>query len=172
MSFRIESDKYEAAYADFLREIREAIQKTFAEESERGLTQADLAAELDVHPSIVSRRLAGAGNITLRTISDLYTAMGREPLSNFLCPASREVAVRNERSPTVVNGTLNVVLVVQMHGAMSALPSFSFPALNFDQNFQIVGGPQSRPTAFSSVFSSSVNSQKVIDSTIEELING
>lgn len=85
MSFRIELDKYDEAYGHFMREIRSAIQATFAQEAERrNLTQADLAQELNVNPSVVSRRLSGSGNVTLRTICDLYTAMDREPLSNFL----------------------------------------------------------------------------------------
>lgn len=84
MSFQIELDKFEEAYGHFMRDIRLAIQRTFAEEAEsRNLTQADIANELETDPSVVSRRLNGAGNVTLRTICDLYTAMGREPLSNF-----------------------------------------------------------------------------------------
>lgn len=88
MSFQIASDKYEDAYARFLRDIRIAIQQTFEEEAKaRSLTQADLARELDVAPSVISRRLSGVGNVTLRTISDLYVAMGRQPLA---CFASRD----------------------------------------------------------------------------------
>ncbi len=89
MSFRIELDKYEEAYGHFMREIHSAIQATFAQEAElRNLTQADLAQELNVDPSVISRRLSGGGNVTLRTICDLYTAMGREPLTNFLVQGS------------------------------------------------------------------------------------
>lgn len=85
MSFQIELDKYDEAYGHFMREVRAAIQETFRQEEERrNLTQSALACELKVDPSVISRRLSGSGNVTLRTICDLYTAMGREPLSNFL----------------------------------------------------------------------------------------
>ena len=84
MSFQIELDKYERAYGRFLHKIQTAIQQTFAQEEEgQGLTQGDLARELNVDKSTISRRLNGSGNITIRSISDIFTAMGREPLSNF-----------------------------------------------------------------------------------------
>jgi transcriptional regulator with XRE-family HTH domain len=73
-----------------LERIQEAIQVTFEEErSKRGLSQVEIARELDVDQSVVSRRIHGGGNITLRTISDLYTAMGREPLANFRPPVNK-----------------------------------------------------------------------------------
>jgi len=84
MSFQIDLDKYERAYGHFLHKIQSSIQQTFAEEEEeRGLTQSDIARELKIDKASVSRRLNGTGNVTLRTISDLFTAMDREPLSNF-----------------------------------------------------------------------------------------
>jgi len=67
-----------------MRKIREAIQETYEQQrSSANLTQAAIAAKLDVDRSTVSKRLAGEGNITLRTLSDLYYAMGRLPLENF-----------------------------------------------------------------------------------------
>ena len=93
MSFRIDLDPYDEAYGHFIEKIQAAIQKTFSdEEAARCLTQAEVARELNVDPSVVSRRINGSGNITLRTISDLYTAMGREPLSNFEPPAKAYIA--------------------------------------------------------------------------------
>ena len=81
------------SFARFLGKIREAIQRTFAEEAERGLSQKEIADTLGVDQALISRRLNGPGNITLRTLSDLYTAMGREPLSNFVCPRSQMATV-------------------------------------------------------------------------------
>jgi|SRR5580658_1432315 transcriptional regulator with XRE-family HTH domain len=88
MLFQIEeSDRFESAYADLLERIQNALQQTYHEEQEaRGLTKTAVAAALGVDLSVVSRRLNGIGNITLRTISDTYTAMDREPLSNFVAP--------------------------------------------------------------------------------------
>ena len=86
MSFQIDLDPFERAYAHFSRRVREAIQQTFAEEADDGLTKKELSETLGVDAALVSRRLNGPGNITLRTLSDLFTAMGRDPLSNFVCP--------------------------------------------------------------------------------------
>ncbi|MPQ73269.1 helix-turn-helix domain-containing protein [Acetobacter senegalensis] len=83
MFLRIESDKFELGYARFLRRIKLAIQETFEEQKNEGVSQSSIAAELDVDRSVVSKRLSGSGNVTLRTISDLFIAMGREPLENF-----------------------------------------------------------------------------------------
>ena len=86
MSFQIVHDPFDQAYVRFSLRIREAIQKTFNEESQNGLTQREIADALGIDESAVSRRIHGPGNITLRTLSDLYTAMGRIPLSNFEMP--------------------------------------------------------------------------------------
>lgn len=102
MSFQIESDKFESSYASFLNRIREAIQATYTEQVAEGHTRASIAAELEVDRSVVSKRLSGAGNITLRTISDLYVAMGRIPLENF------EPHVRFESSVTHAQGSFDV----------------------------------------------------------------
>ena len=98
MLFQIEeSDRFESAYADFLERVQNAMQQTYCEEQEaRGLTKTAMAAALGVDLSVVSRRLNGIGNITLRTISDTYTAMNREPLSNFVPP--RNAVEENDAS--------------------------------------------------------------------------
>jgi transcriptional regulator with XRE-family HTH domain len=110
MLFQIESDRFESAYADLLERIQNAIQQTYHEEKEaRGLTRTAIAEALGIDLSVVSRRLNGGGNITLRTISDTYTAMDREPLSNFVPPrapiqedeerhTSKETETRLEKS--------------------------------------------------------------------------
>ena len=88
MSFRIELDPYEKAYARFQSHIRDAIQRTYEAAARDGLTQKELAETLDIDAALISRRLNGPGNVTLRTISDLFTAMGSEPLANFVAPAT------------------------------------------------------------------------------------
>lgn len=42
---------------------------------ERGWTQRDLAARLQVHPSVISRRLKGEENVTLDWVCDFARAM-------------------------------------------------------------------------------------------------
>ena len=83
MSFQIDLDKYSKAYGRFMREIQAALQQTYEEEARQGLKQAHIAKELKVSGGVVSRRLNGSGNSTLRSVCDLYTAMGRQPLANF-----------------------------------------------------------------------------------------
>lgn len=86
MSFQIDLDPFELAYAQFVANVRDAIKQTYTEGVADGLTQREIAETLGIDAALVSKRLNGPGNITLRTLSDLYTAMGREPLSNFVCP--------------------------------------------------------------------------------------
>ena len=84
MSFQLGLDKFEKAFGHFMREVSVSISETFKQEAEaRGLTQTDIARELGIDASVVSRRLAGGGNLTLRSVCDLFTAMDRSPLSNF-----------------------------------------------------------------------------------------
>jgi len=83
MFLQTESDKYELGYARFLRRVRTAIQMTYEAARAEGLNQSAIAAELGVTPSVVSKRLAGAGNMTLRSVSDLFIAMGSEALEHF-----------------------------------------------------------------------------------------
>jgi len=83
MFLQIESDKYELGYARFLRRVRSALQMTYEAARANGFNQTTIAAELDVTPSVVSKRLSGTGNMTLRSVSDLFVAMGYEALENF-----------------------------------------------------------------------------------------
>ncbi len=79
----LERDRYESAYAAFLTSILDAVQRTFAEEQKRGLTLVKLSENLGLSEQLVRRRLKGQGIMTLRTICDLYIAMGRQPFDNF-----------------------------------------------------------------------------------------
>jgi len=110
MSFQIALDKYERAYGALARAVQAALQATFTEEArDRGLTQADVARELNISPSVVSRKLNGSGNATLRSVSDLFTAMGREPLSGFHPPPGKY-----ERTPDamLIMGSQNIPTIL------------------------------------------------------------
>lgn len=124
MSFQIGLDDYELIYAHFSRQVREAIQKTFDQEAANGLSQKEIAENLGVDESLVSRRLNGPGNITLRTLSDLYVAMGREPLSNFVVPSAVYIVSAststNAQSPFIPDGTVRPVSIVGSNGGMLA----------------------------------------------------
>lgn len=49
-----------------------------------GLTQDDLACALDVDKSLISRRLNGSENLTLKTLSHMGSAMGCRLTINFV----------------------------------------------------------------------------------------
>ncbi|MCT6855894.1 MAG: hypothetical protein M3Z59_05720 [Bombella apis] len=82
--FPIKSDKFSFNYARFLRKVRDAVQHTYEEEQkENGITHEYIAEQLGLTRSTVTKRLQCEGNLTLKSLSDLYVAMGREPLENF-----------------------------------------------------------------------------------------
>src|SRR3712207_3758349 len=54
------------------RELHRALRQM---EEKEGLTQADIARRLGVHPSVVSRRFNGTANLTLEILADLSRAM-------------------------------------------------------------------------------------------------
>lgn len=84
MAFKIEMDKYEEAYGAFLRDIRQAVQLAWLEESTRtGKTLTDLGRDLGMPMSMVMDLLSGTDTMFLSHISNFYTALGREPLDNF-----------------------------------------------------------------------------------------
>jgi hypothetical protein len=97
MLFQIEeADRFESAYADLLERIQNALQQTYHEEQiAHGITKTAIAGILSIDLSVVSRRLNGIGNVTLRSISDTYTAMNREPLSNFIPPGAPGLQITN-----------------------------------------------------------------------------
>lgn len=103
MSFQIALDKYERAYGALVRAVQAALQSTFAEEAnDRGLMQADLSRELDISPGVISRKLNGSGNSTLRSISDLFTAMGRE------LPQDPVPHYNNEKPQPLLGNRINI----------------------------------------------------------------
>jgi transcriptional regulator with XRE-family HTH domain len=60
---------------DLRAELQEAF---FSEKKERGLTQQDVAKQLNVHRSVVNRHLTGEENLTVRKAAEIAKAMGRE----------------------------------------------------------------------------------------------
>jgi hypothetical protein len=126
MYFQIDVDPYEANYAHLLERIQIAMQTTFAEEHAlRSLMQADIARDLSIDQSVVSRRLNGGGNVTLRSISDFYTAMGREPLENFrpLQRARRSIAAASTTNPQ--NTVIDIRRPVRQQGTIISNPCFT-----------------------------------------------
>ena len=79
MSYRIQLDPKRRKASRFIEKVRVALVSAFEEEHlENGLTQEALAEKLGVHKSIVSRRLRGKANLTLRSIGELAWALDRD----------------------------------------------------------------------------------------------
>jgi hypothetical protein len=70
-----------------------------------GLSQEDLAAALDVDKSLISRRLNGSENLTLKTLSYMGTAMGCRLSISFVPYAMVGIGNTYTSTPsTVVTG--------------------------------------------------------------------
>ena len=131
MSFQIELSKKARAYATLVREVQASLQETFAEEaSSRGLTQADIARELNLDESVISRRLNGSGNFTLRTISEMFAAMDREPLSNFLPPEAK--AVSHQMTTDLPSSGEVIRIILDIISGVSKVPLSEWNITNKD----------------------------------------
>ena len=62
-------------YYDNLHTAYNNMLSAFSNRSEQGITQDDLAARLNVDKSLISRRLNGRENLTLRSLSYMASAM-------------------------------------------------------------------------------------------------
>ncbi|MBY3136288.1 helix-turn-helix domain-containing protein [Rhizobium laguerreae] len=72
MSYFLELDPKEEAVADLVSKVGKTLQRSLVE---RGISQNDLAARLDVHRSHVSKSLSGFNNLTLKTIAEFCWAI-------------------------------------------------------------------------------------------------
>jgi transcriptional regulator with XRE-family HTH domain len=103
-SFRIAVSPSKRVAGRFIALVRRELLKAFAEEKAcRGLSQADIAREIEVHRSVINRELRGLADITLGRVGELAYAMGRRPVLTLERIAlSREVNI----SPQVSNVTV------------------------------------------------------------------
>lgn len=80
MSFKFSMSRKDRIASRFLGQLHAAFSNAGVEaKKERGLTQKQIAAELNVDKAAVSRILKGIGNPTARTIGELAAAMGYRP---------------------------------------------------------------------------------------------
>lgn len=72
------------AAARFIGSVRRAIQKAYVEEQrKRGLSQSDIARELQVHRSVINRELRGFKDLTLGRVAQFAWVLGRKPTFNL-----------------------------------------------------------------------------------------
>lgn len=114
-SFRLGIKPSKRAGARFINKARNKLQLALLRSEERGTRQADIAREIGVHRSIISRELRGEANLTLGRFAELAHAMGGEPQIDILFPENEIgrnapfgtfVHPFNEKSPTKAAGTI------------------------------------------------------------------
>jgi transcriptional regulator with XRE-family HTH domain len=80
-SFQITITPSKRAAGRFISHVRRAIQKALAEEEKkRGITQSQIAREIGVNRSVISREIRGHKDLTLGRIAELAWALGRKPV--------------------------------------------------------------------------------------------
>jgi transcriptional regulator with XRE-family HTH domain len=79
MSFLFDIGKRRRKAGRFIGQVRRELVKAFTEEQQaRDLTRDELARELGVHKSVITRRLNGSANLTLRVVAEMADALGRD----------------------------------------------------------------------------------------------
>lgn len=103
-SYQISLTPHKRAAGRFIAMVRREIQKALAEEqAKRGTTQASVAAELGVNRSVIHRQIMGLENLTLGTVGEIASALGREPLFSIFpqspAPGSNKGPIHAGTSP-------------------------------------------------------------------------
>jgi hypothetical protein len=84
---------------------------------ETGLTQDDLAGRLGVDKSLISKRLNGSENLTLKTMSFMGTGMGRYLLVSYL--PYDQVGMTNYFTTTPLHTNTGTVATTTVSAAMN-----------------------------------------------------
>jgi plasmid maintenance system antidote protein VapI len=106
-SFRITISPTRRAAARFVTHVRRSLQQALVEENRRhGLTQSDIARELDVHRSVINRELRGEKDITLGRVAEIAFALGRKPVFALPQRQQREGVNTPQFKPPVITTTI------------------------------------------------------------------
>lgn len=85
MSFKLGLNPRDKASGRFISKTHRALSNAAALQMQRNsVSQKDIAAQLDLDKSTVSKTLNGEANLTLKTISDFSWALGMRPEINFI----------------------------------------------------------------------------------------
>ena len=77
-SFTDKTDNRRAVYLNLASSIESQLRSAYERQNEEGLTtRADIARKLDVHRSVITRRLTGGQNMTVESIADMVWALGQ-----------------------------------------------------------------------------------------------
>ena len=100
-SIRIPPSVFWDDYYETLHAAYYAMRTAFAES---GMAQEELAERMGVDPSLISRRLNGSENLTLKTMSHMGTGMGRR-LTLAFCPYD-QLGMSNYHYPTAMHSNV------------------------------------------------------------------
>ncbi len=90
MSYQLKISPRQRKAGRFIATVRRQIQKAYSEEKAAGhVNQSRIAKEIGVSRSVVSRRLRGLQNLTIRSIADLAWALDREIVFELRRPGTR-----------------------------------------------------------------------------------
>lgn len=112
-SFQISITPSRRAAGRFVTAVRRAIQRMYSEENKkRGIKQSDIAREIGVHRSVISRQLHGREDISLARVAEFAFALGRRAVIDFpeiVAPAGSNIdLVKIHSSAEVTAGEANV----------------------------------------------------------------
>lgn len=79
MSYRIAISPRRRKVIRFIGGVRDALVNAYLDEKKNnGLTKQELADRVGVNKSVITRRLNGSANLTLRSIAEMADALGRD----------------------------------------------------------------------------------------------
>ena len=106
-SFQIIISPSRRAAAQYVNDVRRELQKAYVEaKNKTGITQSEIAREIGVHRSVISRQLRGREDISLGRVAEFAYVLGLEPHFELRAPnVPMGVNIRNETSATEINIT-------------------------------------------------------------------
>lgn len=120
--FRLGIKPTRRAATRFVSKARRKLQQAVVYGSGHGISQSDVAREIGVHRSLISRELRGEANISLGRFAEIAAALGGEAEIDIVFPneqIGRNVpisgnAAKPQESPAHTSGTMvtNAKLVV------------------------------------------------------------
>jgi hypothetical protein len=99
-SYQISLTPHKRVAGRFIASVRRAIQKALAEEHATGITQAGIATKLGVNRSVIHRQIMGFENLTLGTVGEIASALGREPHFSMEATQQKPGTIQNVQSGT------------------------------------------------------------------------
>lgn len=87
MSYQIKLSPKKRFGARHVERVRVELARAMNEaRAQDGITQEQVARRLGVHKGVISRRLKGESNLTLRTVGEMAWALGREIKFSLVTP--------------------------------------------------------------------------------------